>query len=134
MDEVIWATRAGAQPWLAASGINVDSDGFISVCTSLESTSHKGVFAAGDCASVEAHPREKAGVFAVRQGPVLAENLRRRLAGLSPYGFVPQRHHLRLISTGDRYAVATRGRGMALRGRWVWHWKDWIDRRFMAQF
>jgi len=79
------------------------------------------------------HPRPKAGVFAVRQGPPLTRNLRLVLAGKAPQPFVPQQQFLVLLSAGRRYAIATRG-GFVAEGRWVWLWKDWIDRRFMRGF
>ena len=132
-DEAVWATQAGAADWLKETGLELDGKGFVAVDACLRSVSDPRVFAAGDVASVLPHPREKAGVFAVRQGPPLADNLRRVLAGKSPRPFTPQRRYLSLITTGNRYAVGSRGRFKA-EGRWVWRVKDWIDRRWMRQY
>jgi selenide,water dikinase len=78
-------------------------------------------------------PREKAGVYAVRQGPPLADNLRAVLQGRAPRPFRPQSRHLALISTGERYAIGSRG-WLKFEGAWVWRWKDWIDRNWMRQY
>jgi selenide,water dikinase len=91
------------------------------------------IFAAGDVATMPAHPREKAGVYAVRQGPALAANLRLALAGKEPRRAVPQRRGLALIGTGDRRAVASRGR-FAAEGAYLWHLKHRIDRRWMRRY
>ncbi len=133
-DHVLWVTNAGAPPWLAETGLAVDERGFLTVHDSLESTSHPGIFAAGDVAHVLNHPREKAGVFAVRQGPPLEANLRRAARGEGLRPFRPQTKFLSLISTGNRSAVGSRGGSFSVAGRWVWYWKDRIDRKFMRRF
>lgn len=91
------------------------------------------MFAAGDVATSVCDPRPKAGVFAVRQGPPLAENLRRYLTGRALKPFKPQKDFLGIITTGGRSAVATRG-SIAFSGDWLWTWKDQIDRKFMRKF
>ena len=130
---VVWVTGAQPAAMFARAGLRTDSHGFIAVESSLRSISHPDVFASGDVAAVTEHPRPKAGVFAVRQGPPLTRNLRLVLAGKPPEPFVPQERFLVILSAGERYAIATKGR-YAVAGRWVWTWKDWIDQRFMARF
>lgn len=132
-DEIVWATQAGGAAWLADTGLALDETGFIRVTDTLQTETDPCIFAAGDCAALIGRPLEKAGVFAVRMGPVLADNLRRALLGRPLRAYRPQRRWLALISTGDRRAIASRGAFYA-RGDWVWRWKDHIDRRFMARF
>jgi selenide,water dikinase len=132
-DRVIWVTGPAPVAWLRESGLATDDAGFVLVNDRLQSVSHREVFAAGDVATLVDHPRPKSGVYAVRQGPPLARNLRRVLRGAGPRSFRPQRRALQLITTGERYAIAAWGE-LALEGGWVWRWKDWIDRSFIARY
>jgi selenide, water dikinase len=132
-DEALWVTDAGAAPWLAGTGLPLTADGFIAVDETLRSPADARIFAAGDVATMTAHPREKAGVYAVRQGPPLTANLRRALAGKRLRRAVPQRRGLALIGTGDRHAVASRGPFAGYGASW-WRLKDRIDRRWMRRY
>lgn len=124
---------AGARPhsWITDIGLDTH-DGFLTVGPTLQ-TSHDDVFAVGDCAHLSHAPRPKAGVFAVRQAPVLFDNLRARLSGGSLRPYRPQRDYLKLISLGGKTALAEK-LGTARRGSLLWRWKDHIDRKFMNQF
>jgi selenide, water dikinase len=132
-DAAIWVTNAAPATWLHQTGLATDGKGFVAVGDRLQSISHPFVFAAGDIAALADHHLAKSGVFAVREGPPLARNLRRACRGepLEPYR--PQRHHLALISTGDKYAIASRGRWNA-EGALIWRLKNHIDRRWMRMY
>jgi selenide,water dikinase len=131
-DAVIWVTTASSPVWPAKSGLAVDADGFIQVDDNLQSLSHKHVFAVGDAAELR-NPRPKSGVFAVRQGPILAHNLRAAATGKALRPYRAQKNFLGLISTGNQYAVASRG-NWSYESAWLWTMKNWIDRRFMRNF
>ena len=124
---------AGAVPhgWLAQTALPLHQ-GFIRVGADLGVVDDDALFAVGDCAHMEATPRPKAGVFAVRAAPVLHDNLRAALSGGARRAFKPQKHYLKLVSLGGKSAVAERN-GLALGGALLWQWKDRIDRKFMDQ-
>ncbi|MGJ3261612.1 MAG: FAD-dependent oxidoreductase [Salinarimonas sp.] len=130
-DATLVAVGAGAPALIATSGLATDPRGFLAVRPTLQAVGDDAIFGAGDCASSVTDPRPKAGVFAVRQGPVLAENLRRAARGEPLAPFEPQADWLVLMSTADGRAIAARGRHLAAEGRAVWWLKDRIDRRFV---
>src|ERR671933_1004334 len=141
-DYTFWVTQASAPQWIEESGLKTDLEGFVLVKETLQSLYHPDVFAAGDIATLIDHPRPKAGVFAVRQGKPLFENLRRILLEKPLKAYKPQKFYLGLIGTGDggakdatasRCAIASWG-PFGWQSPLLWRWKDHIDRKFMNRF
>jgi selenide,water dikinase len=124
---------AGARPheWLSGSGLDLH-EGFLTVSDTLQ-TSDPAIFATGDCAHLGYAPRPKAGVYAVRQAPILLHNLRAAITGDVTRRYKPQKDYLKLISMGAKDALGERF-GMLFAGKMVWRWKDRIDQNFMEQF
>lgn len=124
---------AGSRPqaWLRETGLDLH-EGFVTVGPSLQS-SDPAIFAAGDCAHLAFAPRPKAGVFAVREAPILFHNLRAAVAGGPMRAYRPQKDYLKLISLGEQKAVADKF-GLRAGGAWLWRLKDRIDRKFMEKF
>ena len=132
-DRVFWVTNASSPGWIQGAGLATDDDGFLLVKDTLQSYSHPHVFAAGDIATMRNHPRPKAGVFAVRQGPPLFHNLQASLKGEPLKPFKPQKQYLNIIDTGDGSAIASRG-PFTFESKLMRAWKDRIDQKFMSLF
>jgi len=132
-DYVVAALGAKAPTWPNQAMLACDKQGYIITNEYLQSISHANVFAAGDVATIANAPRPKSGVYAVRAGPPLAANLRRAISSemLKPY--TPQTRSLYLISTGEKHAIGAWG-NFSWQGKWVWRWKDKIDRAFIAKY
>ena len=133
-DALVWAVGAGSRETLRDSTLALDDRGFVLIRPTLQTVSDDRVFAVGDCATLADWPgTAKAGVYAVRQGPYLAENLRRAAAGRPLTRYRPQPDFLTLLNLGDGQALGAKW-GLSFEGRWVMRWKDRIDRRFMEKF
>lgn len=145
-DLIVIATGAAAHSWLQShSGLEVDQLGFVSVTPSLHTPRYPNVFAAGDCASFGSQfgPSfpPKAGVYAVRQGPILTHNLMLALShldsgdsGLPTFKrYKPQATFLTLLATGDGSALGSKY-GVAFEGTWVYRLKSSIDEKWQAMF
>jgi selenide,water dikinase len=133
-DAVVWVAGAAALPIFHGSGLETDEAGFVRIRPTLQGVGHDEIFAVGDCAAWTAGPGlAKAGVYAVRQGPVLAHNLLARIRGERLRAYRPQRDFLSLLNLGDGGAIGTKW-GVSVEGRAVFALKDWIDRRFVRRF
>ncbi|OUS27204.1 hypothetical protein A9Q99_15570 [Gammaproteobacteria bacterium 45_16_T64] len=131
VDCVLASTGAIAHEWLQLSHLALDDSGFVSVDEYHRCLSHDNVFAVGDVCSRVDGTVVRSGVHAVKVGPVLAKNLRAAASNHPLLPYTAKRNSLYLLSCGDRYGVMSWG-NMSASGGWVWRWKDYIDRRFVA--
>ncbi|MCB1357155.1 MAG: selenide, water dikinase SelD [Maritimibacter sp.] len=122
-----------AHRWVADSPLPVTEDGFVRVDSHLRVDGHWDLFAVGDCAHMTHAPRPKAGVYAVRSGPVLLDNLRAVLTGGKTRAYRPQKDYLKLVSLGEKSALAEKW-GRTVSGPLLWRWKNRIDTKFMRMF
>lgn len=130
----VWLTGAAAWPIFGVSGLSTDRRGFLLTDLSLRSVDDERVFAVGDCGTMARYPKTpKAGVYAVRQGPVLANALRAALTDSPPPDYEPQPSFLSILNTADGRALLRYGERISW-SRWAWWLKDRIDRRFMRRY
>ncbi len=132
-DIVLWATSAVAPQLLESFDYQKDGRGFLTTKPTLQTASNPNVFAVGDSGTIEGTNLDKAGVYAVRQGPVLWENLNRVILGRTLQDYRPQTKYLKLINTADGRSIAE-FKGRSFYGRWCWWLKDRIDKNFMAMY
>ena len=132
-DYVIWATGPGPSAWVAKTNLTLDAHGFIAVNDNLRSISHSNIFFSFYIASQRGVSHPKSGVYAIRQGPPLAENLRAALTRKPFIPYEPQKQSLAIISTGNKNAIATRG-DWAIEGSLIWKIKDYIDSSFIEKY
>lgn len=124
----------GPQPyeWLAETGL-ATTNGYVDINSTLQTTRHPTIFAVGDCAHFVPYPLQKAGVYAVRQAPVLHHNISAYLQGGALRSFHPQHDYLKLISLGGKEAAADTW-GWCWSGTSLWWLKNYIDTTFMKKF
>lgn len=132
--KVLWLTGPKAPEFFTESNLLHDRSGFLLVNDSLQSINHPDIFGAGDCVTINIYPSlTKNGVYAVRQGPVLWENIKRALSSNTLVSFMPQKRFLSILSTGEDEGLLSYG-AMSFHGGMPWKLKQSIDHRFMNQY
>jgi len=132
-DVAVLAIGIVPHPLYADSGIPTAPDGALSVDERLRSTEYPEIFGGGDCVSIAGRRLARVGVYAVREGPVLFQNLRAALRGGALTSFRPQSRYVLILNLGDGTGLALWGRWVA-RGRWAFRWKNYLDTSFMARY
>jgi len=132
-DIVVWVTGACPQSLLKHINLPKSDAGFLRVHTTLQSVGDPAVFAVGDSAEIDDVTIARAGVYAVREGPILWQNLAARIAGGKLRPYEPQRDFLRLLATGDGRAIAQWKWFSGIGAHW-WKLKDHIDSNFINMY
>ncbi len=133
-DVLLWATGPRAPALFRDSGLPVDQFGYLRVTPTLQVEELPMIFGSGDCVSITGYPWiPRAGVYAVREGPVLARNIHAYVRGEALTAYQPQRRWLSLMNTGEKRALLSY-KGVVTHGRLAWWLKNSIDRRFMRRF
>lgn len=132
-DLVLWVTSAAPPPLIKEFDLPKDDRGFLLTSHTLQSTSGEPIFVVGDSGTIAGEKLPKAGVYAVREGPVLWENARRCVSKQRLIDYKPQRGFLKLLNRGDGTALGEY-RGFSFAGKWAWRLKDRIDGKFMDMY
>lgn len=133
-DRLVWLTGPTAPPFIAQSGLRVDSEGYLLVNDNLQSVGDPAIFGAGDCITFASWPElHKAGVYAVREAPILLNNVYRYLSGGHLTAYRPQSEYLSILSTGNREGLL-QYRGAAFHGKWYCTLKRFIDTSFIQKY
>ncbi|WP_077023343.1 selenide, water dikinase SelD [Fuerstiella marisgermanici] len=132
-DIVIWATGASPPELLSQLNLPLTGSGFLATEANLRSTSGAPIFAVGDTGSIVSEKVPKAGVYAVRQGPVLWDNIKALLAAKPLSNYEPQSSFLKLLNTGDGKAIGE-WKGFSFGGRFAMKLKHYIDSKFMKMY
>jgi NADH dehydrogenase FAD-containing subunit len=132
-DMVLWAGGTNPSSIFKDSGLSTGPDGGLLVNDYLQSVCFPNIFGGGDCISFNKQPLEKVGVYAVRQNPVLLENLTNFSAGKPLIRFVPQKDFLTILNMGSGQGLL-KWKDFVLKGKAAFRLKDFIDQRFMKKF
>jgi NADH dehydrogenase FAD-containing subunit len=132
-DVLILATGLRPSPLMRRSGLKTDSEGALTVNRYLQSILFPEIFGAGDCVHFGLRPLDPDGFHAIREGRVLHHNLKAYLTRRRLHPFHPLRSYPRLFNLGDGTGLLS-WNGIAIRSRWVFRFKDFLDRRFVAHF
>ncbi|TGB01867.1 FAD-dependent oxidoreductase [Halobacillus salinus] len=131
---VLWLGGAVGDPIFESSGISCDERGFAYVRNTLQFENYDFIFGAGDCVTMKEHPQlAKSGVYAVRQGPVLWENLKNYLERDDLQSYEPQNQALYILSTGQQKGFLTYG-PITHHSHQAWKLKNKIDTDFMKKY
>ena len=115
------------------SGLPVGPDNGLLVNRYLQSVKHPDIFGGGDCIYFEDQPLDKVGVYAVRQNPVLLNNLFARLEGRPLQVFDPGPEYLLIFNLGGNHGILKK-RGIVFSGQPAFWIKNYIDKKFMKKF
>lgn len=132
-DFIFMATGVRPSTIFEHSGLPVGPDKGLLVNRFLQSVAYPDIFGGGDCISFRERPLAKVGVYAVRQNPVLLNNVMAALEQRPLMPFDPGPGYLLIFNLGCGTGVLKK-KGLVFGGKPAFMVKDYIDRRFIKKF
>ncbi|MBW1916304.1 MAG: FAD-dependent oxidoreductase, partial [Deltaproteobacteria bacterium] len=132
-DLIFLALGVKPSPVFEKSGLPVGPDGGLLVNRYLQSDSYPEIFGGGDCIYFTEQPLDKVGVYAVRENPVLFNNLMAALEGKELEPFDPGGDYLLIFNLGGNKGILRKS-FITFGGNIAFKIKDYIDRKFMRKF
>lgn len=117
----------------ADSNLPTGLNGGLLVNQYLQSTLHPDIFGGGDCIHFQPQPLDKVGVYAVRQNPVLYNNLMAALNSEKLQAFDPGGKYLLIYNLGGGVGILCKW-SIIFSGKLAFTIKDYIDRKFIKAF
>lgn len=131
-DEALWLTGSAAHPLFQNSLLPTAEDGSLSVDAGMQVPGMPGLFGAGDSVTIDSYPDlPKNGVYAIRQAPVLKDNITAFFQRTEVQTFTPQKKYMAILSIGAKKGLLIREH-FHLKGTAAWQMKNRIDKKFMA--
>jgi NADH dehydrogenase FAD-containing subunit len=115
------------------SGIMTGPTQGILVNEYLQSVAYPEIFGGGDCIDLQGIPLNKVGVYAVREGPILHQNLGAALENGTLTTFRPQQTYMLIFNLGDGTGLLWKDK-ILWRGRLAMLLKNYIDTKFMRTY
>lgn len=132
--DVMWLTGPQAPDLFRVSKLPMDSKGYLLVESTLQVKEYPAIFGAGDCITLSHAPdTPKNGVFAIREAPILWENIRGFLQNGQGSHYHPQKRYLAIMSTGYEEGFLLYN-PLYLQNRWAWKLKHRIDKKFIVPY
>ncbi|MBI80216.1 MAG: selenide, water dikinase SelD [Gammaproteobacteria bacterium] len=132
-DDIFLVAQTAGPQWLKESNLDLNDEGFLLVNNKLQSLTKENIFGSGDIIKFDKYNLKKAGVYAVRQGDTLNKNIRNFFKKRNLNKYKPQKNFLSIITMGGKNAVVSKY-SLSFKGKWVWHWKNYIDKNFISKF
>ncbi|KGP72349.1 FAD-dependent oxidoreductase [Pontibacillus yanchengensis] len=133
-DDVMWLAGPKAPDLFRVSNLPIDQEGYLQVESTLQVKAYPSIFGAGDCVTLTNAPNlPKNGVFAIKQAPVLWDNLKGFLTESDGQHYKPQKHYLAIMSIGHKEGLFLYG-SWAFKGKWAWKLKHYIDQKFIRSY
>lgn len=132
--DALWLTGPRAPELFKLSKLPVDGKGYLMVESTLQVKEYPSIFGAGDCVTLSHAPdTPKNGVFAIREAPILWENIKGFLTNGEGSHYTPQKRYLAIMSIGYKKGFMLYN-PFYYDGKWAWILKHRIDKKFIEPY